>query len=270
MSEPWQITGTTRVYGILADPIAQVRTPQVLNAAFRSRGLDAVLVPLHVGAEALPTFFEGLRGMKNLGGLIVTVPHKGAIPGLCDEVSQQARLIDAANTVRRDPDGRMSCTMFDGVGCVAGMVAEGHDPRGKRVLMAGAGGAANAVAFALADAGAAAVHVTNRTRAKAETLAARVADAYPGVNTAAVEPNPAGYDIVLNATSLGMKPDDPLPLDVTPLIPGQTVVEIIMKPEMTPILIEAQKRGCAVHLGRHMLDHQVRLMADFLRLEDGP
>jgi len=265
-ADDWTITGTSRVFGILADPIAQVRTPQVINAAFREHGIDAVLVPFHVGRDHLAAFFPAIVGMKNFGGLIVTVPHKGDIPGLSTHSTDQAALVGAANVVRRNADGSTTCTMFDGVGFVAGLVAEGHDPAGKRVLLAGAGGAAGAVAFALADRGVAELVITNRTEAKAAAVAERVAAAYPAVTAKAGPPDPTGFDIVVNATSLGMKEGDALPLDADRLSPEQTVAEVIMKPVITPIIARAQQAGCTIHLGAHMLDQQVKLMLDFFNL----
>lgn len=259
-----EITGATRVFGIVADPVAQVRTPQVLNAYFEQQGLDAVLVPLHVAKDGLEAAFKAFRHLRNLGGFIVTVPHKADILRLCDEVSDAARAIGAANAVRREADGRLVADMFDGRGFVEGLKAEGHSPTGKSVLLLGAGGAAAAIAHALALAGVGRLSVANRTRSKAQEIVERVQAAVPGANVQAADADPRGYDIVVNATSLGMKEGDALPLDVSLLSPANLVAEIIMKPEMTALLQAAQEQGCRIHLGRHMLDHQVRLMGRFM------
>lgn len=258
------VTGHTRLFGIVADPIAQVRTPQVLNAHFERQGFDGILVPFHVAPPDLPAFVAAMRAMRNLGGFIVTVPHKTAMLELVDRVEDAGRLTGAINTVRREADGTLTGTMFDGVGFVAGLRAEGLDPRGRRVCMAGAGGAANAIAFALAEAGVARLTIANRTAAKAEELAARVRAACPGVAVAAGPAVAAGHDMLVNATSLGLADGDALPFDVSTLTAGTVVAEIIMKPARTPLLAAAEARGCPTHYGRHMLDHQVRLMADFL------
>lgn len=259
-----QISGHTKVFGILADPIAHVRTPQVFNAFFQAHGIDAVLVPFHVAPADLPSVWEGLRGLKSLAGLIVTVPHKPTAATLCNRLEPAARLIGASNTIRHEADGTFTGTMFDGIGFVAGLRAQGHEPAGKRAVMAGAGGAGSAVAFALAEAGVASLTIVNRSRAKAEALAARIAAAFPGVPVAAGDGDLAGVDIVVNTTSLGMKPDDPLPLDLANLEPHAVVAEIIMKPEETAILAASRARGNAIHHGRHMLDQQIRLMAEFM------
>lgn len=258
------ITGNTQLFGIVADPVAQVRTPQVLNTWFEGEGRDAVLVPMHVGPEGLASVFQAFRAMRNLGGFIVTVPHKTNALPLCDEVSDAARAIGAVNAVRRTADGRLVGDMFDGRGFVAGLKSEGNDPAGRSVLLLGAGGAGAAIAHALAQAGAARVSIANRTHAKAEAMAEQVAAAVPGAKVDAVPADPRGYDIVVNATSLGMKEGDALPLDASLLSPSNLVAEIIMKPEMTALLQAAQEKGCRIHMGRHMLDHQVRLMGRFM------
>ncbi|MFA7669612.1 MAG: shikimate dehydrogenase, partial [Burkholderiaceae bacterium] len=122
------ITGNTRLFGIVADPIDQVQTPQMLNRIFEQQGRDAVLVPFHVSAAGLPEVFAAFRQVRNLGGYIVTVPHKVAALDLCDEIGDAARAIGAVNTIRRDPDGRLIGDMFDGTGFVAGLKKCGNDP----------------------------------------------------------------------------------------------------------------------------------------------
>ena len=258
-----QITGHTRLFGILADPIAHVKTPQVMAEVFARHGVDGVLVPMHVAPDGLRQALDGLRMMRNFGGFIATVPHKPAMLGLCDAVEGDAARIGAVNCVRRDDDGRMIGAMLDGIGFVAGLRQAGIDPGGARVLLAGAGGAASAIAFALAEAGAGALTILNRTAAKAEDLAARVAQAYPscaaeGRGDAA---DVGGYDIVVNATSRGLRAGDPLPLPVEALHAGQVVAEAIMDPEETPLLAAAAARGARCHPGLPMLRCQIELMA---------
>ncbi|CAM3424431.1 shikimate dehydrogenase [Bordetella sputigena] len=258
------ITGKTRVYGILADPIHHVQAPQRLNEYFASVGFDGVMIPMHVRPDHLPAVVAGLRGMENLGGVVVTVPHKTAILALCDEASDVTRKIGAANVVRREPDGRLVATMLDGEGFVGGLRAEGRGVEGASAYLAGAGGAANAIAFALVGAGAARLTVANRTRAKAEDLRQRILALHPAADVRVGSDDPSGHDIVVNATSLGMRQGDALPLDVARLDPRQLVCEVIMQPRETALLLAARERGCAIHYGAPMLAAQVALMADFL------
>ncbi|MFG1247947.1 shikimate dehydrogenase family protein [Xanthobacter flavus] len=261
---PREISGLTKVYGILADPIHHVKTPQMLNALMAREGRDGVMVPFHVSSEELPRLVDGLKAMKSLGGFVVTVPHKTAIVDLLDEVSDSARRIGACNVVRREEDGRLIGDMLDGKGFVGGLKAAGIDPEGKSVYLAGAGGAANAIAFAFVEAGVARLTIANRTRAKAEDLAARLADAFPGAPVQIGTADPSGHNIVANATSLGLKAGDALPLDASRLTSDQIVAEVIMQPEETAILAAAKAKGCRTHPGKPMLVCQLDLMADFL------
>lgn len=258
------ITGNTRLCMILADPVAQVRTPQVLNDYFAAHDVDAVLVPVHVSADELAEVVAGLRRMRNLAGFVVTVPHKTAMASLCDELGPAGRAIGSVNAVRRTADGRLLGDMFDGAGFVAGLRSQGNDPADWRVLLLGAGGAASAIAFALAEAGARRVTIANRTRAKAQVVVERVRRAFPQADVTVGDADPRDHDMVVNATSLGMRPEDPLPVDVGLLQPDVLVAEIIMKPELTPLLDQARQRRCPIHYGRHMLDRQVDLMARFM------
>lgn len=258
------ITGRTRLYGIVADPIAHVKAPQMLNPRFAAAAHDGVLVPFHVGAADLPDLIAGLRNVANFAGLSVTVPHKEAMAGLCDTLTDAARLAGAVNVVRRDADGSLHGAMFDGEGFCAGLLAAGHAIKGRRVFIAGAGGAASGIGFALAAHGAAVITFFNRTASRAQALAARIAAAYPAVAVSAGGPDPAGHDIVVNTTTLGLKPGDALPVDSALLAPGMLAVEIIMDPAETEFMRAARARGLAVHPGKPMLDEQIRLIGRFM------
>ncbi|MDN4015945.1 shikimate dehydrogenase family protein [Zwartia panacis] len=259
-----EITGHTRLYGIVADPVAQVKTPQTMRKVFEKRGTDGVLVPMHVRSEHLAVFVQGLRGVMNFGGMIATVPHKTAMLDLCDDVTPAARLVGAVNIVRRNEDGTLSGDILDGQGFVGGLRQHGIEPRGLSVFLCGAGGAAKAIAFALADAGVARLDLYNRTQSKAQDIITRLQGVYPSVPMSAVGASPTGYDLVINATSLGMKSDDPMPFDVKGLSAQQTVAEIIMTPALTPLLAAAREMGCRIQYGLPMLECQIELMADFM------
>lgn len=259
-----QITGKTRMLAILADPIHHVKTPQRINALFEDAGIDAVMVPLHVPADGLAATLAGLRRVASFDGCVVTVPHKQAAVPLCDELSDAARQVGAVNVIRRLADGRLRGDILDGTGFVAGLRSAGIEPAGRSVYLAGAGGAANAIAFALAAAGVARLTLHNRTRDKAQALADGLRLAFPALPVQVGSTDPSGHDMVVNATSLGLRPGDALPLDAGLLHPSQTVAEIIMEPAETALLQAAGARGCRVHPGLPMLVEQVRWMAAFL------
>ena len=258
------ITGHTRLFAILGDPILQVRTPELFNALMARRGADAVMVPMHVPPPMLAATVSALRGMANFGGFIATVPHKTAMPALCDAVSDAAAIVGAANAFRRTSDGRIEGEILDGVGFVRGLRREGVEPEGRDIFLAGAGGAAKAIAFALAEAGAGRLRIWNRTPEKVLEIAERLKQAGHGLPVELATSDPSGCDLVVNATSLGMRPDDAAPLDLERLTPAQIVAEVIMKPVMTPLLLAAQAKGCRICPGAPMLDCQIELMADFM------
>jgi shikimate dehydrogenase len=258
------VTGRTRIYGILADPIYHVKTPEVMNALLKSRGVDGVLVPFHVKPEGLKRLLEGLRRMENFGGFIATVPHKTDMLMLCDEATDMACQVGAVNCVRREPDGRMVGAMLDGIGFVRALRAAGADPAGMSVYLAGAGGASSAIAFALAEAGMIHITVTNRTMERARGLTERLRATYPALTVDTDVDRMANHDLVVNGTSLGMRPNDEPPLDFSKLHGDHLVADAIMEPAMTPLLKAAKAKGCRIFPGKPMLESQIVLMAQHM------
>lgn len=261
------ITGTTRLYAIIGDPIAHVRTPMAFNDYFLTRKIDAVCLPIHIGRDDLPRGWAGLRSIANLDGFIVTAPHKAEAARLCDRLESDGMHTGVVNTVRREPDGSFSGTLLDGRGFVSGLIKQGHHVKGQRFYMAGAGGAGTSLAYALADAGAVALTIHNRTRSRAARLVAEIGAAFPGIDVRVGTADAGDHGIVVNATSLGLKPDDGHSFDLASADPSALVAEVVMKPDMTPLLIAAESRGHAVHFGIHMLNSQLDLMMQFLGLD---
>lgn len=258
------ITGKTRVYAIVADPITHVRTPEMLNPYLANLGIDAVVVPWHVRADDFPAIWQSCRHLQNLGGLVITLPHKVRAARLCDSLGNSGRQVGAVNAVRRERDGRMHGDMFDGQGFIGGLRRQDIEPRGMSTLLVGAGGAGSAIAYALAEAGVAKLTLTNRNQARAEALAKAVTAVHPQCPVRVGKPDPTGYQLVVNATSLGLRRSDPLPVDPDRLEANAIVAEVIMRPDTTPLLEAAEARGCLIHRGRHMLEEQRRLLVDFL------
>lgn len=259
------ITGKTRVYGHIGFPIQHVRTPALYNGLLEERGIDLVVVPFELAPESLASAVPGFRAWRNLAGVGVTIPHKETMTQLVDELTPMARLCGATNVIRREADGRLTGAQFDGIGLVHSLLAAGHDVAGARVLLSGAGGTARAVAFALADAGVSRLEVANRTREKAQAVAAEVRNAYPDRDAVLHE---AGheFDLVINTTSLGMKADDALPVDPRVLRPGTVVADAVMAPPETALLKLAAQRGCVPHPGLLMLRAQFEVTLEFLGL----
>lgn len=258
-----QLSGKTHLYAILAHPVAHVRAPEFFNPVFAAHGLDAFIIPLHVLPEDLADLVPRLHKLRNLRGLVLTIPHKQAMARLCDELGPDGQLSGAVNAVRFEADGRLVGDMFDGIGLVQGALASGITLAGRKVLLVGAGGAGRAIAFALAKEGVAALTIANRTVARAEALVADVRRGVPGVEVAVGAADPRGHDVVINATSLGLHDGDPLPVDPARLEPAMDVIEIVAAVEITPLLRAALDRGCRTMGGRAMVDHQIEAQLRF-------
>ncbi len=252
-----QIYGTTKIVPHLAHPTAHLRTGSFFNPRCRALGIDAVLVPWDVTPESLPAAWVGLRNTQNVPGVVVTLPHKQAVAALCELRTGAAAKLNVANVARRLPDGRFEADMLDGAAFVAGLKAEGHALAGKRALLLGAGGAATAIALALAEADIASLAIANRSTDKAAALADRITSLCPDKRIYAGEANARGYDLVVNATSLGMHEGDPLPVAPESIAPGCLVAEIVMQPDVTALLRVAQARGAVTHRGVHMILAQI-------------
>lgn len=262
------IDGATRLLGIVGDPIAQVRSPPLWTALFRHNGINAVCVPYHVKPPALERFLNGLREVENLIGLLVTIPHKFGAARFAASVTPRSRMVGTANILRKRPDGGWEGDILDGVGFVLALQASGQSIAGRRAIVVGAGGAGSAIAFALAEAGAASLAIADIDPARAEGLARRIT-ALAGVPSSVSSAKAEGFDLVVNASPLGMKPDDPIPCDLTGLTSGTIVGDVVISRTLTPVLRDAQARGCHVQPGAAMTDHQVTAMASFLGLTTG-
>lgn len=251
------LSGKTRLYAILGDPIAQVASPRLFNSAFRRLGVDAVLVPFHVSAKGVAAVLEAFRVGRNFDGLVVTVPHKIAIASLIDEVGPLGRRIGAVNAIRKLPDGRLVGDNFDGLGFVRGLADKGHSLRGRRVVVIGAGGAGSAVTHAILDEGPSTLGVFDVDTVRLASLLGELRMVSSSADIHAARADADGYDVIVNCTSVGMHDGDPLPLAVDHLSGSALVVDIILEPSVTPLLKAAASRGCPTHAGIHMLDGQV-------------
>lgn len=265
-----EITGKTKIMFILADPVAHIRGSVVLTRELRALGHDIAISPLHVKPADLAQTVRAIRAFQNVVGFGITIPHKIAVATLIDTLSPQAKLVGSVNFVRRDADGRLFGDNLDGVGFIDGARQSGIDFSGKRVLQLGAGGAGRSIAFSIAASGAKALGLANRTAARAADLAKAVQAAFPGCEAFVASAEAKGFDAVVNTTSLGMKQGDALPVDPAHLTSAMSVSEIIMSPEMTPLLQAARAKGCRISLGKSMLENQVKRLEHLLGLKQNP
>ena len=258
------ITGSTRWMAIIADPVEQAKTPGWMNELIQAKGIDVVLIPLHVKSADLKNTILALKGIQNFCGTVISMPYKPAVVSMLDVMTAEVHWTGACNVIRRNRDGTLAGTLLDGDGFVAGLRQHDFDVKDKRVLLLGAGGAASGIAFALAKFGVASLHVRNRTASKAELLTKKLKLRFPAVNFQCGPYNDQDFDLVINATRLGMYEDDPLPLAEKFLKPHMWVADAVVSPEMTPLLEVAQQKGCHIHGGKWMLETQLEQMLAFM------
>ena len=250
---------------VLGDPVAQVQAPQIFNRVFQRFGVDAVLVPAQVRADCLSAFAHAVLAAGNIDGLWLTIPHKTTLVSELARMDSCARAAQSVNAVRRQPNGELEGALFDGLGLIGALRHFGIEPRGLRVLLLGAGGAGAAIAAALLDHGVAHLALHDLGSRAAELADRLVDDADTRVSVRSADP--AGYDLVINATPLGLRADDPLPFDVSRLDAHAKVVDILMKPQPTPLLRACAERGIEAFPGFEMLVQQVPHYLSFFGMD---
>ncbi|MGF6573635.1 shikimate dehydrogenase [Paraburkholderia sp. GAS333] len=259
-----KITGTTRIFYCIADPVAQVRAPELYNSIFSRHGVDAVMVPLQVKPEHLDETLRALFASPSVGGAALSIPHKAAAAGIVGRATPEVTIANAVNAIRRGPDGVLEGALFDGLGFALSLDRLGLDIPSRRVLIIGAGGAASALAAALAGRGCTQITLFDPDNSRANHLAAMVRAAYPACQIEAVQSNdPAGFNLVVNASPLGLKADDPLPVPVDRLSADTFVYDILMKGQPTLLLRSVRERGLSGEPGYDMLVQQTALYLDY-------
>lgn len=257
------IRGTTKLIAHLGYPTESFKAPMIYNPYFEKHGIDAVVVPMGCKAEDYARFLKLVFKLSNIHGALVTMPHKVTTVSLLDEVLTTAKVAGSCNAVRLGPDGRLIGDMFDGEGFVRGVLRKGRGLAGARALVVGCGGVGSAIAASLAKAEVAELALFDAYAPLAIGLAERLRLHYPLLQVATGSADPAGFDIVVNATPLGMKPGDPLPMDVSRIAPTTFVGEVVMKQEITPFLEAVRARGCAFQVGTDMLFEQIPAYLEF-------
>jgi shikimate dehydrogenase len=266
MSSVPRITGATRLYAIIGDPVAQARSPEVYTARFAAAGIHAVMVPFHVPAAKFDQAAPALLSLANLDGILVTAPYKARMPAFASRLGPAAKAIGAINALRREVDGSWTGDIFDGAGFVRGAEAKGERLRDRRVSLFGAGGAGSAIAYALASAGVASLRVIDRTPARAEALVARLQPAFPRLRLEAAPAISPDSDMIVNATTVGMRPDDPLPAAIGPLPRDTLVGDAVISPSPTALIRHAVACGCAWIEGKDMHSGQIGAIMGFFGL----
>ncbi len=257
------ISGKTTLIAHLGYPTEGFKAPMVYNPWFDKKGIDAAVIPMGVKAADYANTISVLRKFTNLRGALVTMPHKVTTLGLMDELTPTASVAGACNAILLRPDGSLLGDQFDGAGFVRGVLRKGFELAGKRVLVSGNGGVGSAIAASLAAAGVAEMALFDSIAAASESLAARLNAHYPRLKTSLGSNDPAGFDLIVNATPLGMNEGDPLPFDMSRVDSRTFVGEVVMRQAITPLLAAAQARGCPFQMGTDMLFEMIPAYLEF-------
>lgn len=257
------ISGKTTLIAHIGYPTESFKAPMIYNPWFERKGIDAFVVPMGVKAEDFDQSFDAIFRFTNLRGALITMPHKVAVVDKMHEVTPAVHIAGACNAVLRREDGTLLGDQFDGAGFVRGVLRKGRPLDGASVLVSGSGGVGSAIAASLAAAGVGELALFDMRADSAEALAERLRKHYPQIKVRTGSNDPAGFDVVVNATPLGMKPDDPLPFDVARIAPETFVGEVVMKSEYTPLLKAARDKGCAVQVGTDMLFEMIPAYLEF-------
>lgn len=261
------ISGRTALIAHIGYPTSTFKAPMIYNPYFEDRGIDAAVVPMGVTADNYETVFRSIFSFTNIRGALVTMPHKVTTLPLLDTASVTAKIAGAVNAVRKEPDGRLTGDMFDGEGFVRGLIGKDFSVPGARALIVGAGGVGSAIAASLAAAGAGELMLFDVNSETAARLTNRLRTYYPKIRAESGSNDPAGYDLVVNATPLGMNPGDPMPIAIDRLDEKTFVGEVVLKDEKTAFLLAAEARGCRVQVGLDMLFEMIPAYLDFFGFE---
>jgi shikimate dehydrogenase len=257
------INGNTEIIAHIGYPTHSFKAPMIYNPWFEKAGVNAFVVPMGCQAQDFEAFLPSVFKLTNIRGALITMPHKVTTIGLLDDVLPTAAIAGACNAVRRTADGRLQGEMFDGEGFVRGVQRKGLKLQGARALVVGAGGVGCAIAASLATASVATLSLFDVNAASAAGLAERLRQHYPALQVTTGSNDPAGFDLVVNATPMGMNVGDAMPTDVSRIASTTFVGEVVMKTEMTAFLAAAAERGCRVQIGTDMLFEQIPAYLEF-------
>lgn len=257
------LNGRTRLYPLLGDPIIYARSPDWLSKHMAKRGMNMISLPMEVPDGALATVMAGLAATTNVDGLSLTMPHKITGYAHCATVSETSRLLGVVSAIRRNKDGSWHGHTTDGDAFVKAQIDHGAKIQGARVLVLGAGGAGSAIVISMLAAGAAEVAVHDADEARASKIVALL-QAQAGGRLRVGSNDPRGFDVVSNATPMGMADGDPLPLDPARLTSAMFVGDVVAGHGETPLMKAARAAGCRTADGDAMVVAVLDVMCDFV------
>lgn len=266
------IKSTTELVAIIGTPIKQVKSPDNFNRWFGETGQDIAMIPIDIQESTLELFIGAMRGWENLRGCVVTVPYKHAVARWLDTLTPRAQALGCVNVIRRESSGRLAGDNVDGDGFLNAARRHGFNPEDKRVFVIGAGGAGSAIAYSLCEAGASHVTVVDFAAARAGLLCEILRCHFPAVDVTARVESLSAFDLVINASPVGMGDEHALPLSrelLDTLLPGCLVADVVTSPPLTPFLKVAIQKKCKVQTGPEMALGQLGMLGRFMGVTPG-
>lgn len=261
------ILGSTQLYVMIGHPISQVKSPEIFNKRFQQEKIDSAMIPLDIELAGLQGFIDCFRHSPNIHGCLVTIPYKEEITKYIDLPSPQVNVIGVANVLRLNRNGKIEGDMTDGKGFLNALSERDVFINGKHLFIIGCGGAGAAVAWDALNAGARKVSLLDLDHAKSVGLKEKLSGNFQTQSIEVVNAPPLEFDVVMNATPLGMGPSDPLPMSIDKIPKGAVVTDAVTSPPITPFLEEVQKRGHIIQSGPEMAAGQAQLIADFFKIK---
>jgi shikimate dehydrogenase len=261
------IRGSTELVAIVGSPIAQVNSPENFNTWFANNNCNLAMLPIDLQDAALDAFANTLRGWQNLRGCVITVPYKQALASRLDGLSERAAALGSVNVLRRKRDGRLLGDNVDGAGFLGAARKHGFDPTGKRALVVGCGGVGSAIAYALGEAGIASVTLSDPSAARMGAVCEVLGNAFPKLDVRTQFNGLEDFDLLVNASPVGMGGSAELPLSsalLATLQPDTLVADVVTSPEITPLLQRARQVGCAIQTGPEMAFAQLGHLGAFM------
>lgn len=260
------IDGNTEIIAHIGYPTHTFKSPLIYNPYFEAAGIAAAVVPMACQSHHLSHFLPALFRLDNVRGALITMPHKVSVLELLDEVTPTVRIAGACNAVKKTAQGRLLGDLFDGIGFVRGLRRKGFAFKNQSALIVGTGGVGSAIAASLATTGLASLDLFDLSPRSAQALAERLQAQVPGLLVRLGRNDPLGYDLVINATPLGMNPQDPAPFELETLSPSTWVAEVVMSQVPTPLMQQARRLGCPLLVGTDMLFEQIPAYLEFFDL----
>ena len=264
------IQGSTELVAIVGSPIAQVKSPENFNRWFADHQQNVAMLAIDLAPTALQNFIQTLRGWQNMRGCVVTVPYKQLLASRLDSLSERSAALRSVNVIRREADGRLVGDIVDGEGFLNAARKHAFNPKDKQALVIGTGGVGSAIAYSLCQAGVSHLVISDLSQERVEVLGELLRSAFPEIVISANPLTLKHFDLVVNASPVGMgaaTDEGPMPLPsalMETLSTSALVADVVTSPQVTPFLACARRMGCAIQTGPEMALAQLGNLGHFM------